>query len=142
MATFHPLAVEHRRKLYTRQDAWRLAPPRHARGEAARLARSLDDARAAEGSGGGGGTGARGGATGGVGARPFRAALAGQEPENRSSRARPASQVRSEPAATIAGVGRAALPLWAPPQRRTAQATVSLTALMPTVRHWRKNCGV
>jgi hypothetical protein len=23
----HPLAVEHRRKLYTRQDAWRLAPP-------------------------------------------------------------------------------------------------------------------
>src|ERR1051325_5185085 len=27
MAWMHPLAVEHRRKLYTRQDAWRLAPP-------------------------------------------------------------------------------------------------------------------
>src|SRR5438128_901558 len=27
MAYFHPAAVEHRRKLYTRQDAWRLAPP-------------------------------------------------------------------------------------------------------------------
>jgi hypothetical protein len=27
MAWIHPLAVEHRRKLYTRQDAWRLAPP-------------------------------------------------------------------------------------------------------------------
>jgi len=27
MAWIHPAAVEHRRKLYTRQDAWRLAPP-------------------------------------------------------------------------------------------------------------------
>jgi hypothetical protein len=27
MTWMHPLAVEHRRKLYTRQDAWRLAPP-------------------------------------------------------------------------------------------------------------------
>jgi len=27
MAWMHPLAVEHRRKLYTRHDAWRLAPP-------------------------------------------------------------------------------------------------------------------
>jgi hypothetical protein len=27
MAWMHPLAVEHRRKLYTRPDAWRLAPP-------------------------------------------------------------------------------------------------------------------
>src|SRR4051794_35318406 len=27
MTYFHPAAVEHRRKLYTRQDAWRLAPP-------------------------------------------------------------------------------------------------------------------
>jgi hypothetical protein len=27
MAWMHPLAVEHRRKMFTRQDAWRLAPP-------------------------------------------------------------------------------------------------------------------
>src|SRR4051794_14024175 len=27
MTYFHPAAVEHRRKLYTRADAWRLAPP-------------------------------------------------------------------------------------------------------------------
>jgi len=27
MTYFHPAAVEHRRKLYTRHDAWRLAPP-------------------------------------------------------------------------------------------------------------------
>jgi Bacterial CdiA-CT RNAse A domain len=27
MTYFHPAAVEHRRKLYERQDAWRLAPP-------------------------------------------------------------------------------------------------------------------